>query len=509
MVKTAAWCRVGWPAGGSCILPGQMATEFSSAPTSRAETGVRVLRSRTAFALYWFWIFLGAVLLTPLRDRLLHGESNAAPTGSNAVPGMPTERVEVGKRGIEESVGGGAGSSTRGPEPIQDPHQAMAPFYRALARTAARERGALTRVLHYGDSLIDQDLITGALRARLQRRYGEGGRGFVLLGRPWRWYNQEGITLFDDDGWDRFRLVGGRVRDGRLGLGCAAIEPRRGGRAWAQLQLSGVAAASLELSYLRLAAGGAIEIAVDGAVLQRIEVAASPGVPVSEFARVALPRTVSRIRVYASGRVRLFGIALDNDGPGVTWENLPLISARFHQLATLDPPHWGEQLRRRRPSLVVLQFGANDSISFGGDLERYGQKVELALARIRVALPAATAGCLVIGPLDRLERDATSGALRSPPVVRRVAERQRAAAFASRCAFFDGQRAMGGAGTMIGWLKQGLATKDMVHLSAKGSTVFAERLAQALEAGVQAHTSRVGGAKQAPEPARRPANAVQ
>lgn len=445
-----------------------------------------MLLSRTAFALVWFWILLGAILLSPLRDRLLRGDAAAVPAGSGAVPGAPSERVEVGRRASPDAPGGAGGATPAAGafEPIQDPHGALKPFHRALARTAKGERGALTRVLHYGDSLIDQDLITSSLRARLQRRYGDGGRGFVLLARPWRWYNQEGVTLFDDESWDRFRLVGGRVRDGRLGLGCAAIEPRAGGRSSAQLVLTGIAASSLELSYLRQGAG-TIELLADGALLQRIELTAPPsGGPVAGFARVRLARTPERIRVQASGRVRLFGLALDRDGPGLTWENLPLISARFHQLATLDAAHWGEQLRARRPSLVVLQFGANDSISFGGDLERYGQKVEAALARLRTALPHESTGCLVVGPLDRLDRDPTTGALRSPPVVRRVAGRQRAAAFAARCAFFDGQRAMGGAGVMVDWLKRGLATKDMVHLSAKGSALFAERLAQALEAGL-------------------------
>ena len=66
-----------------------------------------------------------------------------------------------------------------------DPEQAvtMKVFKGATANTvvnvadAAREAGAVTRVLHYGDSLIDMDRITGPLRRRLHKRYGDGGHG--------------------------------------------------------------------------------------------------------------------------------------------------------------------------------------------------------------------------------------------------------------------------------------------------------------------------------------------
>jgi lysophospholipase L1-like esterase len=362
----------------------------------------------------------------------------------------------------------------------------MSWFYRALTATAARQQGAVTRVLHYGDSLIDQDLITGALRESLQRRYGDGGHGFVLAAKPWRWYSQVGVSLAEEEGaWDHFRLVGGKTRDGRLGLGCAAVESTAN-RASVHLTLSHeIRASRVSVHYLGFPGGGDIDVLADGVRLARIATA-SPAIA-SGFRGLDLPRAPGRIRLLATGRVRLFGLVLENAGPGITWDNVPLIGARFHQLATLDETHWREQLLQRRPDLVVFQFGANDSISFGGDLERYGRGVALTLGRLRAALPRAS--CLVIGPLDRLERD-PSGALRSPPLVRRVSDRQREVALAAGCAFWDGQRAMGGPGAMNDWLAEGLALKDMVHLSAKGSRLFAERLERALEQGRDAGRPR-------------------
>ena len=104
------------------------------------------------------------------------------------------------------------------------------------------------------------------------------------------------------------------------------------------------------------------------------------------------------------------------------------------------------------------------------------------MGRLRQALPKTS--CLVVGPLDRLQRDGR-GRLRSPGVVRRVSDRQRASAFAAGCAFWDGQRAMGGPGSMQRWLDDKMALKDMVHLNVKGSRAMAALLERALLAGLE------------------------
>ena len=52
---------------------------------------------------------------------------------------------------------------------IADPSGAMAHFYEALARTERREPGAITQVLHYGDSPVTADSITADARAILFR----------------------------------------------------------------------------------------------------------------------------------------------------------------------------------------------------------------------------------------------------------------------------------------------------------------------------------------------------
>src|SRR5689334_16647667 len=101
---------------------------------------------------------------------------------------------------------------------IEDPTgRAMQSFYEALTRTEHGE--AITRVLHYGDSHIAADLLTGALRRELQSRFGDAGAGFVLANKPYSYYARPGVTIYTTDGWRAGGLSeASLINDGRFGL---------------------------------------------------------------------------------------------------------------------------------------------------------------------------------------------------------------------------------------------------------------------------------------------------
>ena len=52
---------------------------------------------------------------------------------------------------------------------------ALDAFYEALRRTERGEPGAVTRIVHYGDSPTTADLITGDARRLFQKQFGDAG----------------------------------------------------------------------------------------------------------------------------------------------------------------------------------------------------------------------------------------------------------------------------------------------------------------------------------------------
>src|SRR3974390_2024028 len=101
---------------------------------------------------------------------------------------------------------------------LDDSNGALDSFYKALLRTEKGAPGAVTRIVHYGDSPTTADLITGDVRAMLQQRFGDAGHGFILAAKPWAWYQHRGVGL-SDSGWIAVPASRYGVRDGFFGLG--------------------------------------------------------------------------------------------------------------------------------------------------------------------------------------------------------------------------------------------------------------------------------------------------
>ena len=459
---------------------------MSSAIEPISATGWRALYSKPALSLCAFWFFLGVAyyLPSPIRYLLRGAVETIARTPS--IPAVPTRPKTPTKTAQPVGAKRNKPKATKkaAVQAIEDPKQKALAHFAARLSATARKKG-VTRITHYGDSLIDLDHITAPLRRTYQKRFGDAGHGFSLMAKPWPWYNQIDVGLARGQGWKTYRLVGGKRPDFRLGLGGSAAESE-GGKRWLRIWTKPtIPFSQVEIAYLKRPKGGSFDIVVDKKTIKTVDTSAAKiG---SGFARVELSDAAHRVRLKVRGRVRIFGATLERKQPGVVWDNLPLVSVRFHQLAKIDADNWREQLAHRGSDLVIFQFGANDSRNYGGDLKRYGEKIATVLGRLHRALPKAS--CLVIGPLDQLVKN-SRGQLRSPKVIRRVAERQREVAIAGGCAFWDAQLAMGGPGSMKTWLDRRLTLKDMVHLHPKGGALIAERFDRALTAALSHYRAR-------------------
>jgi hypothetical protein len=102
---------------------------------------------------------------------------------------------------------------------VEGPGHALDPFFARLARTERREAGAVTRILHYGDSVVASDYVSGTVRRRLQARFGDAGHGFILVANPWEWYFHNDVEHWSEGDWRASRLAGPVTSDGMYGLG--------------------------------------------------------------------------------------------------------------------------------------------------------------------------------------------------------------------------------------------------------------------------------------------------
>ena len=114
------------------------------------------------------------------------------------------------------------------PVPLLDPTgKALDGFFAALARTEQKQPGAITRIAHFGDSIIVSDYVSGTLRRKLQATFGDAGHGFVLIANAWPAYFHNDVSRYATAGFNVSRIVGPYAADGLYGLGANLhITPR-------------------------------------------------------------------------------------------------------------------------------------------------------------------------------------------------------------------------------------------------------------------------------------------
>jgi lysophospholipase L1-like esterase len=367
------------------------------------------------------------------------------------------------------------------PKNLLDPTHELDHFYAALLK------GGSVRVLHYGDSPTTADLITADARAMLQRQFGDGGTGFVLIARPWAWYNHRGVDM-DASGWKID--VGGtttEVKDGMYGLGAATFRGSNG--ASAHWTLKDGQHRRVEISYLSQPDGGSFSFEADDKELGTVETASetrSPG-----FASFDLPPGSKHFTLrVTSGSVRLYGADFRKSSKGVVYSSLGVNGANVTLLSrAMNGTHWTAQLHHYNPDLIVLAYGTNES-GFPKFVDNtWGPELVLAVHRVRAALPNAS--ILLMSPMDRGERN-KAGEIDTIAALPRLVKIESKIASEEGVAFFNTFQAMGGEGTMARWYsaEPRLVGADYIHPMPGGAKIVGELLYDALRDGYNEYKLR-------------------
>ncbi len=454
----------------------------------------QILLSRPARAVALLTLF-GAVCefvpaLAPLRvfsPRPTAPESAAAPTRATLEVGQSELSLETQARAPadalpEEREPAPAASAVlpAPPVPLFDPSgRALSGFFEALARTERRRPGAVTRIVHFGDSIVAGDWVSGTLRRQFQDRFGDAGHGFTLIANAWPSYFHNDVERYATAGWKVSRVVGPLSADGLYGLGCVSFSAEKNVLARVGTALRGDfgrAVSRFGISYLRSPNGGSFDVSIDGKFVERVSTQSD--VVRSELREFEVPDGPHRLEILTtSGISRVFGVILERAGPGVVLDAIGIQGARVRFLDKQDDAHWAEQLQQRGPALLTYQFGANESADgLMYPMVDYHRTLRQVVEQGQRALPNSS--CLIIGAMDRATKRGEE--LSSVGVIPHLIREQQRVAEELGCAFFDAYRAMGGPGSMARWVKRGLGQADLTHPSGAGAELLGTWIFRAL-----------------------------
>src|SRR5580700_11408167 len=350
----------------------------------------------------------------------------------------------------------------------------LIPFFEQLYRHQKGDIPGPLRILHYGDSHTAADEWTSDIRNRFQEKFGDGGSGYSLIGRPYAGYRRFDVRSGSTKGWHTEGLVGKTPGDGIYGLGGISMSTKSP-RESVYLLADGQ---QFELFYLQQPGGGAIQIYDNGTAIERISTDGTPAPGYYHYEGVPGQHKFE-VETLDRAPVRLFGWVAENSR-GVTYEELGINGATATTPLNWDPETMKSNIERRNPALIVLAYGTNEAGRKDWTVESYRDMFIGLIGRFRKAAPTAT--ILIIGPPDRYIHTRSKGWIPMDNIDM-IVEAQRQAAATTGCAFWDLRAKMGGKGAMREWVIAGMAQADYVHFTGPGyrvigDAVFRDRMSQ-------------------------------
>ena len=351
-------------------------------------------------------------------------------------------------------------------EPIRtqqaDTRAYLALFYQALDSA----QNMPIRVVHYGDSQIEEDRITNILRERWQKTYGGGGVGLIPLHQtiPTRSISQRlsinGITQKAQGGPKRYIIYGPRSMRlnnndyGVMGQVAVMDSTLVAGSEDILLTIEPMTKKPKTYNYF-----SRVRLLTDSVSISS-PLASSPD------NLLHLPDSTTRCELRLQGRGKVYGVSLETP-TGVIVDNIPMRGCSGNIFTRLDSTTLRAFYSETNTRLIILQFGGNmipqteNPATINGYVKTLRQQVRL----LRACAPQAS--ILFIGPSDMSTR--IDGEMKTYPMVPYLDRMLQKMAQEEQIAYWSMYNAMGGENSMVKWVEIGLAGSDYVHFTRSGA----------------------------------------
>lgn len=345
------------------------------------------------------------------------------------------------------------------------------PFFKSL--DSARTRPV--RILHYGDSQIEEDRISSTLRTGLQARFGGGGPGLLPFGRP---YYTQGFSQTSTATLHRALVFGEGTRRSGGKYGVMGQLARIDTSVFTTVSaVKGNKGPSRRFNRLTLLAGNVGTLNVKcGARQYKL----GPVKNDSGVGRIVIPLPDStNVRFNTWGSADIYGFQLD-DSLGVSLDNIPMRGCSGTVFTNISSAQLKEYIRSDNVRMIILQFGGN-SMPYrktAKSISEYKTSLQKQIRHLKGIAPDAF--ILFIGPSDM--STSVKGKMQTYPHLPMMVDSLKAAALECGAAYWDMYQAMGGENSMVQWVKARpqLAGSDYVHFTPRGAEAVGNMLLESM-----------------------------
>lgn len=334
------------------------------------------------------------------------------------------------------------------PKVVVDENTDSRIFLQAFYASLAESGRSKIRVLHYGDSQIEEDRMTQQIREGLQKRYGGRGVGLMPLAQT-----IPTITVRQELRMNG-RMVTPQQGPRRYMVYAASKENQRSDSLYGIMGQVAVMADSLVAGSEDITA--VCRPQTESAHYDRMRV----------FADSSIHYTLSGDTVHLTGKGNVYGLSQESD-TGVIVDNIPMRGCLGLVFTKMDSIQIADFCREENVRLIILQFGGN-AIPYNekpGTIQGIVKSLRKQVLFVQSCAPEAS--ILFIGPSDMIRM--TDGVWESYPLIAYMDKLLRKMALEENIAYFSLYDWMGGAGSMIRWQENGLAGKDGIHFLRSGA----------------------------------------
>lgn len=332
------------------------------------------------------------------------------------------------------------------------------------------------RIIHYGDSQIEEDRVSKAIRARLQKEFGGGGPGLIPLRGPFYTYSVNESVTRSPRSFAVFDPTSAKLSGGKYGpVGRAAridtvitatfVTSRKGETAPSSWFNRATVVSGNVQGKLRISQG-------------KNSVDVEPGSDLN-YTTFNLPDSTSKVSLSFSGFGDVYGVMLDN-GTGVSLDNVPMRGSAGTIFTSISSAQLKKFYKDENVRLIILQYGGNVVPYTKGSkaISDYKQRIIKQIKYVREQAPGAKV--LFIGPSDM--STSKGGKMGTYDHLPMLIDSLKDAALSSGAAFWNLYQAMGGDGSMVRWVKAkpALAGADYVHFTPRGAELMGDMFSNSL-----------------------------
>lgn len=348
-------------------------------------------------------------------------------------------------------------------------------FFARLRLLETAEGAGRVRIMQIGDSHTAGDYFSHALRTAFQRRFADGGPGWLRPGGL-KNYRSAQVEYRQSPAWQIIDSRIDKLRPFSLGGFMAITEMADASLQYQFNHVSTPEPSMMELTWKGGPDAGRVDILADGNPIRQLQTGSEPSGWV--HTRVALDKAPHslKLKTLDNKPVQLAGITLEYCQKGVVLDNIGTNGAQTSILSRWDNEELRRQLIGRNPSFVILSYGTNEAFDPNFSATQLRINLQRTAQMLQHSVPQASV--LLLGPPDSMRENQCGGEIQHKLSTVRHIQRQLAAE--NRWLYWDWSALMGGNCGIAQWAEKQLARADHVHMTPQGYALSAEALFEAL-----------------------------